>query len=630
MTVAVSEASQPVLHMRMSEDGRSIAFTRTGIPDTEWSSIGAMVAETLPRPGQPLIVTADQLVARAHLLRQTLGRLHGRLDLAPEVEALLRRLRSDQQVVHALFTGDEPVRPHPDPRSYDHSLTRTLRDFQEADVDRLWQMRNGANFSVPGAGKTTVTLALHLRERAAGNVERLLVVGPISAFEAWEEESSGIVEPALTTTRWAGRLERDADVVIVNYQRLRSALPDLISWMGQRRVHLVVDEAHRAKRGALGEWGRALLALAPLAARRDILTGTPAPNHPRDLIALLDILWPGGMATKSVPRAALATEPTTDAMQSMNAFIRPLYVRTTKEDLALPPVVYPPVQPVPMGPLQQDIYDAMLRRYAGMLDLGQGGEEMFARMGEVSMYLIQAASSPQLLAASADPARAYRFPPLAIPPGSELARMVETYAEYEVPSKVLEACKIVYRNAQSTPSRKTLVWSNFPGNLLALEQQLAALQPAVVYGGIPSADDAEPGVRTRERELARFREDPNCQVVLANPAAMAEGVSLHHVCHDAVYLDRTFNAGQYLQSLDRIHRLGLAPGTETRIYLLSSAGTIDERIASRLRGKVQRLGQMLDDPGLVALSLPDDEDFGPFLDDDLDIAEVLNHLAGAR
>ncbi|WGL52143.1 DEAD/DEAH box helicase [Nocardioides sp. BP30] len=624
------DGSKPVLHMRMSDDGRSIEFTRTAIPDTEWSSIGAMVAETLPRPGQPLIVTAEQLVARAHLLRQTLGRLHGRLDLAPEVESLLRRLRSDQQVVNALFTGEEPTRLLPGGASYAHRLTRVLRDFQEADVDRLWQMRNGANFSVPGAGKTTVTLALHLRERAAGTVERLLVVGPISAFEAWEEESAGIVEPGLTTTRWTGRLESDADVVIVNYQRLRSALPDLISWLSQRRVHLVVDEAHRAKRGALGEWGRALLALAPLAARRDILTGTPAPNHPRDLIALLDILWPGGMATKSAPRAALVTEPTTDAMQSMNAFIRPLYVRTTKEDLDLPPVVYPPVQPVSMGPLQQDIYDAMLKRYAGMLDLGQGGEEMFARMGEVSMYLIQAASSPQLLAASADPARAYRFPPLAIPPGSELARMVETYAEYEVPSKVLEACKIVYRNAQSTPSRKTLVWSNFPGNLLALEQQLAALQPAVVYGGIPSAEDAEPGVRTRERELARFREDPKCQVLLANPAAMAEGVSLHHVCHDAVYLDRTFNAGQYLQSLDRIHRLGLDPETETRIYLLSSAGTIDERIASRLRGKVQRLGQMLDDPGLVALSLPDDEDFGPFLDDDLDIAEVLNHLAGAR
>jgi len=269
-----------------------------------------------------------------------------------------------------------------------------------------------------------------------------------------------------------------------------------------------------------------------------------------------------------------------------------------------------------------------LQRYAGMLDLGNGDDQMFARLGEVSMYLIQAASSPQLLANSGDPSRAYRYPPLAIPPGTRLARLIDTYSEHEVPAKVLEACKIVFRNAQQ--NLKTLVWSNFPGNLLALEQQLAALQPAVIYGGIPSIEDAEPGVRTRERELARFRTDDNCQVLLANPAAMSEGVSLHKVCHDAVYLDRTFNAGQYLQSLDRIHRLGLDKDTETRIYLLSSAGTIDERISIRLASKVTRLGQMLSDPGLVSLALPDDEDFGPVLDDDLDIEEVLAHLAGAR
>ncbi len=506
-------------------------------------------------------------------------------------------------------------------------MVRKLRQFQTEDVERLWAMRHGANFSVPGAGKTTVTLALHLRERAAGRVDRLLVVAPLSAFDAWEEETSTIVEPPLTTIRWAGALDRDADVVIVNYQRLARALPDLTAWMNGHAVHLVVDEAHRAKRGSLGEWGRALMALAPSATRRDILTGTPAPNHPRDLVALLDILWPGGMATRSLPRAALVGEPTADAMEAMNAIIQPLYVRTTKRDLDLPPVTYVDTPPIPMGPVQKDIYDAMLRRYAGMIELGQADRDMFGRMGEVAMYLIQAASSPQLLANSTDASRAYRYPPLAIPPASQLGRLIESYSDYEVPAKIAEACKIVFRNAKHEPARKTLVWSNFPGNLLALEQQLATLHPAIIYGAIPSAEEAEPGVRTRERELARFRNDPACKVLLANPAAMAEGVSLHGVCHDAVYIDRTFNAGQYLQSLDRIHRLGLLPDDETRIYLLTAEGTIDDRIHRRLKTKVARLGQMLADSGLVRLSLPDDEDFGPVLDDDLDIHEVLAHLA---
>ncbi|WP_167338024.1 SNF2-related protein, partial [Streptomyces afghaniensis] len=306
----------------------------------------------------------------------------------------------------------------PDISASEHRIIRELRPFQNRDVDRLWNMRHGANFSVPGAGKTTVTYAIHLRERAIGRVDRLLVIAPLSAFEAWEEEAVKVIDPPLTTTRWTGTLERDADVLIVNYQRLRNALSDLAGWMHDHNVHLVVDEAHRAKRGSLGEWGRSLLALAPLAIRRDILTGTPAPNHPRDLIALLDILWPGGMASRFAPRAALTSEPTVDAMTAMNDFVRPLYVRTSKEDLHLPPVTFMPVRPVQMKPLQKDIYDAMLKRYAGLITLGQGDAQMFARLGEVTMYLIQAASSPQLLASAAGSPAHTDSHRLTIPPGA--------------------------------------------------------------------------------------------------------------------------------------------------------------------------------------------------------------------
>ncbi len=97
-------------------------------------------------------------------------------------------------------------------------------------------------------------------------------------------------------------------------------------------------------------------------------------------------------------------------------------------------------------------------------------------------------------------------------------------------------------------------------------------------------------------------------VLVANPAAMSEGVSLHQDCHDAVYLDRTFNAGHYLQSLDRIHRLGLAEDIVTRMTFLVSVGTIDEIVDQRLRTKAERLSQMLEDEDLVTMALPDEEE----------------------
>lgn len=105
---------------------------------------------------------------------------------------------------------------------------------------------------------------------------------------------------------------------------------------------------------------------------------------------------------------------------------------------------------------------------------------------------------------------------------------------------------------------------------------------------------------------------------------MSEGVSLHHACHDAVYLDRTFNAGQY-QSLDRIHRLGLAPGTETRITFLNCVNTIDETVDGRVRVKAARLAQLLSDPNLVTMALPDDDAYGSWVDPD-DLDALFAHL----
>ena len=109
---------------------------------------------------------------------------------------------------------------------------------------------------------------------------------------------------------------------------------------------------------------------------------------------------------------------------------------------------------------------------------------------------------------------------------------------------------------------------------------------------------------------------------------MSEGISLHKECHDAIYLERTFNAGQYLQSVDRIHRLGLPPGTRTTVTFLITEATIDVRVDRRVREKARQLGEMLDDPNLASVALPNDEDYGPPVEDELDIEELFRHLRG--
>lgn len=613
------------IHATLEGSPATIRLARVGVDDEAWYQVGLTLDDDARNSTSLMWVRPESVVRERLRLRGTL-RHHG-INFYPDrgVRTLLERGINDATALRDALAG-RPSDPHPvaAPTVAPYELRRELRPFQERDLERLSRLRHGANFSVPGAGKTTVSYALHAMAQSTGIVTKLLVVGPLSAFSAWEEDAPKVLAPAPRVIRWRQGRVPDCEVLLVNYQRLSAASRWLIDWMLENPVHLVVDEAHRAKRGAAGEWGRALQALAPFAVRRDILTGTPAPNHPRDLASILDVLWPGGIASSTLPGAALRPDPPDAVMTDVQRAIAPLYVRTTKAELELPPVRIVR-DPVPMGDLQHQIYSALISQYTGVLDLDRRDETMLAQMGEVLMHLIQAASSPRLLADAIGP-RAYRFPPLAIPVGSRLASMIESYADHELPSKIERTCRIVHANAIA--DRKTLVWSNFPGNLLDLERQLEALRPALFYGGISSDESSELGVRTRDRELQRFKHDDDCMVLLANPAAMSEGVSLHLECHDAVYVDRTFNAGQYLQSLDRIHRLGLRSDVETRITLLMSENSIDQRVDLRVESKTRRLSRILSDPMLVQMALPDDDDPGDFYDERADLEDVMNYLAG--
>jgi SNF2 family DNA or RNA helicase len=390
---------------------------------------------------------------------------------------------------------------------------------------------------------------------------------------------------------------------------------------------VVLDEAHRMKRGWPGLWGRACLNLAYLAERRDILTGTPAPQSPRDLVSLLDFIWPG-QAQRILPSGASVNPPPPDIGHQIAARVGPLFVRTRKQELGLREPTFSVIVVEP-EPLQRAIYDALKDRYAGVFSLSATDRVSFSQLGDVVMYLLEAAVNPHLLVAgsSADDAPRFHHPPLDVQPGSRLWGLLQEYNKFETPAKFKVLAQIVDANARQ--GRKTLVWSNFVRNLVTLKRMFSSLNPALIYGAVPTENDSRSGITTtRESELRRFREDADCMVLLANPAAMSEGVSLHTTCHDAIYLDRTFNAGQYLQSVDRIHRLGLEADQETRVTFLVSDATIDQIVDQRVRGKAERLGDMLNDPDIVMMSLPDDEDYGPAIDDQGDIGALLAHLGG--
>jgi len=463
-----------------------------------------------------------------------------------------------------------------------------LTDFQRRDIAKLQELAHGANFSVPGAGKTRVALAIFDTRRRAGEISRMLVVCPKSAFESWQAEA-GIcfTKTPLHVSIMDGPSVPAADVVLINYERLPESRAALLQWLLAQPALLVLDEAHRMKRGPTGVWGAICLALGPYAARRLILSGTPAPNGARDLENLFAFVWPGqGRATVSQALAG-------NDLRTASGLLRPLFVRTTKRELRLPPVSIA-VRRMDLPPIHRDLYSALLGQFSGAW---RGNEQDLEALGKVLLYLLMAATSPALLAtgSSRHEPLPYRVPPLQPPQGSSLAELMRDLPQYELSPKYQEVLAIV--SANSAAGRKTLVWSTFVRNLTSLERFLNRFNPAVVHGG----------TEDRAGELTRFRTDPTCTVLLSNPATLGEGVSLHQVCHDAVYVDRDFAAGRFLQSLDRIHRLGLPADTQTRITVLLANNTIDEIVEQRLASKLQFMGSVLDDPAVLELSDLDEE-----------------------
>lgn len=83
-------------------------------------------------------------------------------------------------------------------------------------------------------------------------------------------------------------------------------------------------------------------------------------------------------------------------------------------------------------------------------------------------------------------------------------------------------------------------------------------------------------------------------VLIANPATLAESISLHKVCQNAIYVNRNFNAAQFIQSKDRIHRINMPDGTTATYYFLMNAYTVDDSVSEKLRIKEQRMLAILD------------------------------------
>jgi SNF2 family DNA or RNA helicase len=417
-------------------------------------------------------------------------------------------------------------------------------------------------------------------------------------FYVLAEESDDII----------GSLESGRRRFLISYDQLVKHQSAIAAFISRSVAHLIVDESHRMKAGINTLRGAALLRLGVLVSRRDILTGTPMPQSALDLKPQLDFLWPGTGLGLQIEQGT-----------SPRDVIGPLYVRTTKQDLGLPPATRHPVF-IQMGEAHRAFYSLVksvsLQQLSGFRSSGQVD---VARARNCVMRLLQVSSNPIL----AIHAMAGEVLP------DQLNPLVRAVVEEGTSTKLLKAMELVRRI--SGEGRKTLVWTIFRENIGLLEAELADLNPVVIDGSVPTGSETD--ISTREGRIRHFHKASECLVMIANPAAASEGMSLHTICHDAIYVDRSYNATHYLQSLDRIHRLGIAPDTKTNAYLLfnqtpSGIGSIDYSVSRRLAKKIRQMQSALNDADLHEIALDEEAIPAPIdpavtLEDLIDLVEEL-------
>jgi SNF2-related domain len=601
-----------------------------------------------PRRRLPL----NDLVVRINSFLEANGWVtvrHGVVDELVTREIERRRSFGRAREAAAAFRSEEPMVNRD---SVQHTLddfgwnseARPLRDHQVEGVLHALSAVNAANFSVPGSGKTATTLAVAATHLASGTIDLVVVVGPLSSFRPWELETRAAVGIRIRPRRIRGsRAQREDlyggtranDLLLLSYAAAAADQEKLIQLCRSFKVMLVVDEAHRIKKFRGGVWTPALVRVARFARVRAVLTGTPMPQDGRDLYSPLNVLWPGGELTG--PRDSFAARVDRDFRRLIED-VQPFVSRTGKEALGLPPyeVVY---HDVPLTDVQREIYLLIESRLRGVVQLPL---DLKARLDALRrarpIRLLQAAANPGLLAT---PDRLLHLPALPGPGAALLQRIAEFHAAGEVPAKSRRGIELVREVAAQ--DGKVVCWSNFIGNLDDFARRLREIVGLPVFqvdGRVPAGDETEFDTsesawrgddETRERVIERFLLTDGPAALVANPASCSESISLHSACRNAIYLDRTYDCALFLQSIDRIHRLGLPPDARVAIHILQSTvddrSTVDGLVDVALRRKEATMRQLLEGATLRALHLSED----PAVEaegDQEDLAGLLRFLVG--
>lgn len=486
-----------------------------------------------------------------------------------------------------------------------------LKPFQRAAVAFLYENKCAGLLDSMGSGKTiTLIRTIQLLAKLKQDPFPVVVICPNSLkHTVWERELA-LWAPELTVSVVDGsasvrrkQLQVKADVFIINWDsvRLHSRLapygsvrltdkqkePKELNDLGPRTV--ILDEAHRLRnvgskqiteedgsshtvpqsQQVLAAW-----AVAHQAEFRYVLTGTPVNNHVGDLFGLLHTIEPTWFPakTKYLDRYAEKSFGLWGGVEILGlkaqnepefrSITEPLYRRIPKEVSLpqLPPKLPPMVRETPMTPKQAKAYQQMEATLLAALNELLVAPNPLSQLTRLSQF---AAASAEITGRKED--------------GSAII-------ELTAPSGKVDDLVDLLEELGDEPLAVTAVSRQL------LELAATRLTKEKISHGLVTGAQAP---FERAQAIQAFQAGQK-RVILFTLGAGAEGITLTRANH-LLFMQKDFSPLLNAQAEDRVHRIGSEIHEFVQIIEQRTPGTVEERKVEILRGKEDRIEEVVRD-----------------------------------
>lgn len=534
----------------------------------------------------------------------------------------------------------------------DEHLSISLRDYQYKSAYLLYKSGNGFDFSVPGAGKTIISYSVYCNHKLDDNIDNIFIIGPKNAYNAWFDEYYTCFNKEPSFKNLSFENNKDCknylsttkhfhnEINFINFDKIKNLSNEIIKFIASHKTLLIVDEAHKVK-NPNAQQTQTLMEITKFATKRIILTGTPMPNGYEDLSSQCTICNP---VAKIIPYSynelkAMTNSKTVDNIRESRIMesIRPYFSRVSKKYLLNTGELLQPVhfeQKVMMDDLQRNIYD-MIGELSSDIKNNWDASFALALKKAVLIRQMQASANPKLLKkaifSSMDEFKSMLIGDIEVIDDNQLtilkkeiekadesikqlvdssafAQRIRSYFSNDIiPEKHKKVLEIVSNLISN--KKKVIIWDVFVSNMASLKEYLEKklnLNIGMINGSVNNID--------RQKIINSFK-NSDMMVLIASPATLAESISLHKCCQNAIYVNRNFNAAQFIQSKDRIHRINMPEGTTATYFYLVNKDSVDEVVNDRLNIKESRMLRILDSEELEIGSIDSSEMSDISLDD---------------